>query len=345
MKTFCQSQPERCEPRKIKLVAWDADDTMWHIDGGAIATNIHGPFKLVDPDTLEAEVSYGGQSYYSTESKPKPTHKETQPKKDKPNIEDWWKSNIGPVKDDGVKDISKQLVDSLSDKEKEVLSKIGKTTGKDVGLTPNKPDARINLADLRGWSDVQRKGVDRLKNLYGQRGCYIENANQATGEITIDCKGDEWLLKKDGTLIERHPQEYTDWTPGYTYTPVSSSGVRHIVIKLLPTFRQTLDELEKRGIKSTIISLNSPGTVKAIVKAFGLADKFVEINDTWNNKGQEFDDTAKRQKLCPCDMMFVDNTISHTKDVAAKCGLSLLIGTDGDVKKPIEILNYIKVKE
>ncbi len=338
MDTVCGKMPERCAPRDIKIVNWDADDTMWHIEPYAIASNLHGPFKLVDPDTLIVE---SGESPSTTYKKAKPA----KPKAAKYNfqqkgIEEWWKSNIGPIKDEELKDLSNQLFESLSQEEQGSLSGLGKLAGQPVEVTPVKPARElINLADIQGWNPEQRKSVDRLFNLYGKRGCKVLEVSKEKGELNLDCDGDKWLLKKDGSLIEQYPQGWVDTArPSYDYQP------KPITIKLLPTFRQTLDELEKRGIKSTIISLNTPGTVKAIVKAFGLAERFTEINDTWENKGNVFDDIAKRQKVCPCNMMFVDNTLSHVEDVSKKCGLSVQIGQGKDVEKPIQILNYILPK-
>jgi FMN phosphatase YigB (HAD superfamily) len=112
-------------------------------------------------------------------------------------------------------------------------------------------------------------------------------------------------------------------------------------ITLLPTFRQTLDELEKRGIKSSVISLNSPGTVKRILEAFGLAGKFIEIKDTWENKGKVFREITSKHKLCPCNSIFIDDTLGNVRDVAKECGMGLVIGKDKDVEKPFDIFQFI----
>ena len=117
---------------------------------------------------------------------------------------------------------------------------------------------------------------------------------------------------------------------------------RKITIKLLPTLRDTLNKLQEKGIKMGVISLNTPGSVKRIIDAFGLSDKFVEVQDTWENKGKKFDEITKRHKVCPCNALFVDNMVSHVEDVANKCGLGLVIGKGKDIEVPIEILNYIE---
>jgi len=55
-----------------------------------------------------------------------------------------------------------------------------------------------------------------------------------------------------------------------------------------------------------------------------------------------FDDISRKHHLCPCNVMFVDNTLSHVTDVAKKCGLALQIGKGKDVMTPIEVMRYIK---
>lgn len=115
-----------------------------------------------------------------------------------------------------------------------------------------------------------------------------------------------------------------------------------VTIKLLPTFRQTLDELERRGITSSVISLNTKGSVKRILEEFGLADRFAEIRDSWENKGKVFNEQAKDFHICPCNILFLDDTLTHVENIHDKCGLGLQIGKDKDIEKPIDILKYIK---
>lgn len=180
--TVCGKRPELCEPRNIKMVCFDADDTIWNIYPNAIASSIGGPFKKIDNDTVEG------------------------------------------------------------------------TTG-------------------GGYPLVQRP--------------------------------------------------------------------RKVTIKLKSTFRQTLDKLDEKGISSSIISLNTPGTVKRIIAAFGLSERFTDIEDTWQNKGDVFADITKRHKINPCSALFIDDSIRHVEDVSAKGGLALVIGKNGDVQEPIELLSYI----
>lgn len=130
-------------------------------------------------------------------------------------------------------------------------------------------------------------------------------------------------------------QEYPEWHP-------EEKSVREPTrITLLPTVRETLEELKKRGISQTIISLNRPGSVKRILEAFGLADYFTEVNDTWDNKGKIFDEAAARHHVCPCNALFVDDQPAMVETVTKKCGLALQIGPSGDIKEPIQVLDYI----
>ena len=54
-KTPCERDPVLCEPRVIKHIAWDADDTIWEIKPYGIASNITGTLTLLDPDTVVEE--------------------------------------------------------------------------------------------------------------------------------------------------------------------------------------------------------------------------------------------------------------------------------------------------
>lgn len=123
--------------------------------------------------------------------------------------------------------------------------------------------------------------------------------------------------------------------------PLKESDYR-TVIKLLPTFRQTLDELNARKIPVSIISLNTPGSVKRIFEALGLADKFYEIRDSYKNKGEVFEELMHKIGECPCSGLFVDDRTDHVIEVSKNCGLALQIGKDKDIEQPIEIFKFIK---
>jgi len=277
--TVCQKRPEMCEPRRIEMVCWDADDTMWEIRPYGIASSVRGPFKKIDDDTLEA----GHGTYYGEPSPPKkPKEPEKPPAATHPLR--FTPSYLLEEEDEELAEIYEELSGELSGENKRLLEIASETTGQQMKLIP-----------------------------------------MATGE-----KRKQWW--------EREP-------PPPEPPPVKKTyKSERITVKLLPTFRDTLSELEKRGIQSSIISLNTPGSVKDIIAAFGMTDRFVDIEDTWKNKGQVFRELTQKNKICPCNAMFVDNTLGHVNDVSKECGLALQIGKGKDVEVPIEILNFIEEK-
>jgi len=254
-KTVCQENPERCKPRQIEHVAFDADHTIWTLKTG-IAGSVTGPLKKIDDDTV---IELSGKSEVKKSSKAFEHLKQAGFKYDKgiSDEEAMWAREM-----EGVGEIADELVGGLSQNDKEFLA----------GLS---------------------SGVD-----------------------------------------------YTALPP----PPVPTTSEPHEInrITLLPTFRQTLDELEKRGIKSTIISLNTPGSVKRLLKAFGLDKRFVEIRDSYENKGKVFEEINRKHNFCACKSIFVDDTKSNVQDVAKECGLGLVIGAGKDVEKPIDIFKFIK---
>lgn len=145
-------------------------------------------------------------------------------------------------------------------------------------------------------------------------------------------------------LLDEMAKEHNELNKGTEKPKVKKEEKESIqtTIKLFPTFRKTLDELEKRGITSSIISLNNPGSVKRILKEFGLDNRFVEIRDSYENKGKVFKELTHKQGICHCDAIFVDDNRTNIQDVTDKCGMSLQIGKGKDIEEPIQILEYIK---
>lgn len=235
-RTACQNRPECCQPRKIKMVTWDADDTLWEIKPYGIASNVRGPFKLIDPDTLEAAMESPAPLTYPME--------------------------------------------------------IGKPS-KFRRLRKKKP--------RYSWTPIP----------------WEEEFEEYSSEEEITPEQQPLIALP---RMERKPTR----------------------IKLLPTTRDALKKIKEKNIPQAIISLNSPGTVKQIIDAFGLKDYFTEIQDTWEPKGVVFNEVTKRAGVCPCDAIFVDNAIGHVEAVSKRCGLALQIGKGKDVEKPVEVLNYMR---
>jgi phosphoglycolate phosphatase-like HAD superfamily hydrolase len=331
-KTLCQQRPECCEPRDIKMVMWDADDTMWNIEPYGIASNITGKLVKVNDDTVEVEEKYPPPKHAYptvTPTKPPPPRKKKkrwwQEQVLQEKFPEWARGNLpGQSAEEELEEIEEELEESIKEEHK---------------VPEGKQEKPVILDDISGWSQVQKNSVDNLLKRYGKRACKVYDVRD-DGTIDIDCRGDLWALTKDGRLMGE--QTVTPAPPALPPPKEETYKPRKVTITLLPTFRKTIDELKGKGIKSAIISLNSPGSVKRIVEAFGMLGDFVEVQDTWKNKGQVFDEIAKRNHICPCNAMFVDNTLNHVTDVAKKCGLALQIGKDKDVEKPIEIMRYIK---
>lgn len=216
-KTFCQSEPECCKPRDIKIVAWDADHTIWNMP--VTAASVTGPLKKIDEDTVvELNDSSINKKMWDTP--------------------------------DEISELALAITEGLSEEEKTAL------LGKPTEIVPK----------------------DKIRT----------------------------------------------------------------TIKLFPTFRNTLDELEKRNIPSVIISLNTPGSVKRILKEFGLEKRFLEIRDSYENKGKVYNEITRKNGICPCSGIFVDDNMSNIRDVSAKQGMALQIGATGDIQEPVEVLKYIK---
>lgn len=180
---------------------------------------------------------------------------------------------------------------------------------------------------------------------------WADEAEKADWEEAMQVKQIEAELTISLTPKERQALEKMSKVTGKQLTiipvakekkPEKLGGCKPVVIKLLPTLRQTLDELSKQGISMSVISLNSPGSVKDIVEAFGLTDKFIEVRDTWKNKADVFEEITETHKINPAATIFVDNMTSHVQDVSKKCALGLVIGEGRDIEKPIQVMDFIE---
>ena len=115
---------------------------------------------------------------------------------------------------------------------------------------------------------------------------------------------------------------------------------RPIRVTLLPGLRDTLKTLKMMGIDLFVSSLNTPGSVKDILDAFGLVGEFKEIRDTWDPKDKTVRELAEKHKFAPCDALFLDDNSGHV-DAVSKLGvLALQMGVD--VTKVAAILDYIR---
>jgi FMN phosphatase YigB (HAD superfamily) len=270
-KTICQKSPERCKPRQIEHVFWDADNTIWDLKG--TAANVTGRLEKVDDDTV-VEYGKGFSGYYS------PPEKKSKKKKLKPDeapnvYGDIWATladEYGEVDEEELAEIEESLTEGLTEKDREFLEAMA------------------------------------------------QGARPETALLALP--------------------------PSTTPPEPAKEEKEHEVnrITLLPTFRKTLDELEKRGIKSSLISLNTPGSVSRILKVFGIDKRFVEIRDSYQNKGKVFKELTHKHNICPCASAFLDDNSGNISEVAKECGLALQIGKGKDVEKPFDIFAFIKDK-
>ena len=309
-KTPCQRQPECCAPRRIRHVALDADGVLWHIKPYAIASSVRGPFKLIDPDTVEAgEESYAGVTYVTPKPKPRPT------------------KELSPEEEKRVEAIARDLMESVPEEKREALEKREK---------PEKPTAE--QVELR-W-DPTRWRWYQLEERTPTKEKWVPMPLEEEPPIPDDPTKVKRIitsrLKKPENPSPHYELPFEFDSEYEHYEPPKG---RKITVTLLPTLRDTLDELEKRGISMSVISLNTPGSVRDLLEAFGLAHKFIEIKDTWQSKDKVFREITTKHKICPCDAIFVDDTLGNIQAVAKECAMALHMGDD--IKKPAEILAYI----
>ena len=115
---------------------------------------------------------------------------------------------------------------------------------------------------------------------------------------------------------------------------------RRTRITLLPGLRDTLKSLKMMGIDLFVSSLNTPGSVKDILDAFGLVGEFKEIRDTWDPKDKTVRELAEKHKFALCDTLFLDDNSGHVEAVSKLGVLSLQIGVD--ITQVAAILDYVK---
>ena len=113
------------------------------------------------------------------------------------------------------------------------------------------------------------------------------------------------------------------------------------VIKLKEGLTETLEELEYRGIGSSIASINTEGSVQQVIEAFGLSDSFERIKSTWDSKTEMITEIAAEVGVRPDEILFIDDSIYNVfRTFKTLNTLSLHYGTD--IQHPSEILRYIK---
>ncbi len=281
-KTPCERDPVLCEPRVIKHIAWDADDTIWDIKPYGIASGITGPLTLLDPDTVVEE-----RPSYKT-----PTQQPLAPSSE---VQDYkyghrYGHKFGYPAQEEPEDFFLRQIDKNIEKGK-----------------PSETSLEVN-----------------------------QIMTELTEELTQEEKDKLGLVGQDVQLITK--TEIPPKEPGEKdKTNFNEPG--KIYIKLMPGYRDLLDRLKEQGVTNSIISLNTKGTVSRILEKFGIADHYLDIRDSWENKGKVFKNQMKNFGYKPQEAMFVDNTQSHVEDVAKSGAIPLVYGKD--IKDVAQIVNYM----
>lgn len=114
-----------------------------------------------------------------------------------------------------------------------------------------------------------------------------------------------------------------------------------IAVNLKTGLLETLDELERRGISSSIASSNEPGSVEAILGVLGIRDRFDIIKANWNPKQNSVNEILRRKHLSGEEVIFVDDDLLNVGTITEAFG-SLGLVMDADIHTPEEVLKYIK---
>lgn len=89
------------------------------------------------------------------------------------------------------------------------------------------------------------------------------------------------------------------------------------VISLDPNLRSTLAKLKAKGIPVSIASQNDKSSIMQYLEAFGLKDQIAEVEASFTGaKSQMVTTIARRQKVDPAKILFVDNSTVNCKEVA-----------------------------
>ena len=370
-KTPCERDPVLCEPRVIKHIAWDADDTIWDIKPYGIASNITGPLTLLDPDTVvEEHPAYKAPDPTTTFHEPFPEEGEIQsykyghryghqfgfPAEEEP--EDFFLRQIDKDIEKGNPKSHKPVADI--DELKELIHE---TVNKTKNFGFDSTDLVEEIAK-KGYEEPESKDIQEAANelvdehfigthdrgFPEQRWFYTSGeeqpsetslkVNQIVTELTEELTQEE--KDKLGIVGQNVKLIHLEDTPPKEPTKKGKTTFNEptkIYIKLMPGYRDLLDRLKEQGITSSIISLNTKGTVSRILEKFGIADHYLDIRDSWENKGKVFKNQMKNFGYKPQEGMFVDNTQSHVEDVAKSGAIPLVYGKD--IKDVAQIVNYM----
>jgi beta-phosphoglucomutase-like phosphatase (HAD superfamily) len=334
--TPCERTPGLCDPREISHIAWDADDTIWEIKPYAIAGNITGDLELIDPDTVVETKKRKKYTYSAPTYSLQDYHDYSKPagKKNKyyadltPFDQESVIQDIEYMAEEGLS--AEDILDTLfvayevkNDYWKEldnIISAAQMKAAEITGLKPSAVEEKIEKLKSKTGAEVDKIMEELTTDLSQKDKDFLGIAGEVTG--------------KQLSIFEPKPEKKSAPEKEPEYEEVKTT------IKLMPGFRDTLEKLREKGITNSIISLNNPGSVKRIIKEFGLADDFIQVDDTWGNKGTVFKKQVKDLGINPKKAIFVDNTQGHVEDVSKAGVIPLVYGKD--IKEVAQVLNYIK---
>lgn len=373
--TPCERTPKLCEPRVIRHVAWDADDTIWDIKPYGIASNISGKLTLLDPDTVVEErppykppaiqptllpYDEGLRYTYGYRYGSKLGYPEEEP-------EDFFLRQIDKDIEKKKSCSSSELPQASQDKLKELIKY--EITNSKMGFD------LLDVADIITAYCYERPPDDVLETITqllvyeGSLGTNLSSGKQywfakskenkeegydteeqpsetalevaqimteLTEELTTEEKDKLGLVAQDVKLL---PVSATPPKEPVKKAKTTYSEPGKIYIKLMPGYRDLLDKLKEQGVTNSIISLNTKGTVSRIIDKFGLTGHYLEIRDSWENKGKVFNEQMKTFGYKPQEAMFVDNAQSHVEDVAKSGAVPLVYGRD--IKEVAQIVKYM----
>lgn len=125
---------------------------------------------------------------------------------------------------------------------------------------------------------------------------------------------------KDSLAIELMTEDLLEVPKAWSDTRPSG------VISLDPTLRDTIEKLKDKGIAVSIASCNTKSSILRYLDAFGLVDKFTDIEaDLWHSKSQMVQSIADRRKIDTAQILFVNDSYGNAFDVSINTQATALI--------------------
>ena len=363
--TPCERNPILCEPREIKHVAWDADDTIWDIKPYGIAGNITGKLTLIDPDTVveEREPYKPSEAWWKEEWPPS-----LEPHDEGLRFKYGYKYTEHNPPYSGFTDTAEEeeededfllkLQEGSEKTGREIAAKLGVrfdgwqqgigmqfTDVKETGASfyaNMEMEAKLKLKEKRELFKAAEKPPDtatEVEQIMAELTDELTDEHKATLGLTGQ---DVKLMLTSSTPIRKLKSEEFVGPPKQPIakkTKKTTYEPQKTYIHLMPGYRDLLDKLKKDGVTNSIISLNTKDSVKRIIAKFGLTDHYLEIRDSYEKKGKVFNEQMKEFGYKAKDAMFVDNTKSHVEEVAKSGAIPLVYGVD--IKDVAGIVEYM----